>query len=68
MKTNNVPVLFAVTLLFFAMVPLMSSAGVPEGELYEVGPLKPVDSTLKVKVGDTAPDFTLRLFRAGPSP
>lgn len=65
MKTNNVPVLVAVTLLFFAMVPLMSSAGVPEGELYEVGPLKPVDSTLKVKVGDTAPDFTLRAVSGG---
>ncbi|MBF0552625.1 MAG: peroxiredoxin [Deltaproteobacteria bacterium] len=27
--------------------------------IYEVGKLKPVDSRLKVKVGDVAPDFTL---------
>jgi peroxiredoxin (alkyl hydroperoxide reductase subunit C) len=27
--------------------------------IYKVGTLKPVDSVLKVKVGDRAPDFTL---------
>ncbi len=30
-----------------------------KGNIYQVGPLKPVDSKLKVKVGDAAPDFTL---------
>ena len=30
-----------------------------KGNIYNPGQLKPVDSTLKVKVGDLAPDFTL---------
>lgn len=30
-----------------------------KGNLYPVGILKPIDSRLKVKVGDPAPDFTL---------
>ena len=30
-----------------------------KGNIYQVGTLKPVDSVLKVKVGDKAPDFTL---------
>ncbi|WFS63281.1 peroxiredoxin [Pseudodesulfovibrio thermohalotolerans] len=32
---------------------------------YPVGHLKPTDSTLKVKVGDTAPDFTLPEINGG---
>lgn len=30
-----------------------------KGNIYQAGPLKPVDSRLKVKVGDRAPDFSL---------
>ena len=30
-----------------------------KGEIYNLGPLKPTDSVLKVKAGDKAPDFTL---------
>ena len=30
-----------------------------EGKIYAVGPLKPVDSQPKLKVGDKAPDFSL---------
>jgi len=30
-----------------------------KGNIYQVGTLKPIDSVLKVKVGDRAPDFTL---------
>ncbi len=30
-----------------------------QGSIYQVGTLKPVDSVLKVRVGDPAPDFTL---------
>lgn len=30
-----------------------------KGNIYNPGELKPIDSTLKVKVGDIAPDFTL---------
>ncbi|PKN10574.1 MAG: peroxiredoxin [Deltaproteobacteria bacterium HGW-Deltaproteobacteria-7] len=31
-----------------------------KGNIYQVGKLKPVDSILKVKVGQLAPDFTLK--------
>ncbi|NWG04434.1 MAG: peroxiredoxin [Syntrophaceae bacterium] len=34
-------------------------SNVYKGNIYQTGPLKPTDSTLKVKVGDPAPDFTL---------
>ena len=34
-------------------------AGIPQDRIFEVGSLKPLDSTLKVKVGDPAPDFSL---------
>ena len=33
---------------------------IPQDRIFEVGSLKPLDSTLKVKVGDPAPDFSLR--------
>ncbi|MBN1636766.1 MAG: peroxiredoxin [Deltaproteobacteria bacterium] len=36
-----------------------------EGSIYQVGKLKPIDSVLKVKVGDTAPDFTLQAVAGG---
>ena len=50
--------LVAAALLFGA--PSFAAAGtaVPE-QIYDPGPLKPVDSRLKVAVGDPAPDFTL---------
>ncbi|HOJ13311.1 MAG TPA: peroxiredoxin [Deltaproteobacteria bacterium] len=38
----------------------LSSAGLSREEIYQVGKLKPIDSVLKVKVGDVAPDFSLR--------
>lgn len=36
-----------------------------KGNIYNPGQLKPVDSTLKVKVGDLAPDFTLPAVSGG---
>ena len=40
-----------------------SGWGQPQGDhrdrIYQPGNLKPIDSTLKIAVGDTAPDFTL---------
>ncbi len=33
--------------------------------IYDVGHLKPLDSQLKIKVGDKAPDFTLRAVKDG---
>ena len=41
-------------------VPLARAVSdVYKGTLYQMGMLKPVDSVLRVKVGDRAPDFTL---------
>lgn len=34
-------------------------------QIYNPGPLKPLDSKLKVKVGDPAPDFKLRAVNGG---
>lgn len=36
-----------------------------KGDIYEPGTLKPVDSVLKVRVGQEAPDFTLRSVGGG---
>jgi peroxiredoxin len=52
------------TLFFLLFVPLLvsvepSHAGLRPESIYQVGTLKPVDSILKVAVGDEAPDFTL---------
>ena len=44
------------------LVPLRlfaQESGIPQDRIFEVGTLKPLDSTLKVKVGDPAPDFSL---------
>jgi len=50
--------LVAAALLFGA--PSFAAAGTAAPEqIYDPGPLKPVDSRLKVAVGDPAPDFTL---------
>ncbi len=52
-------------LVGFLAALLILSGGVPAGAqtlkdvLFDPGVLKPIDSTLKVKVGQAAPDFTL---------
>ena len=38
---------------------LAQESGIPQDRIFEVGTLKPLDSTLKVKVGDPAPEFSL---------
>src|SRR4030042_4841250 len=47
-------------LLFLFISSAFGLSDVFKDTVYNPGPLKPVDSTLKVKVGDKAPDFTLR--------
>ncbi len=49
---------------------LLGLAGVAAGQslrqgVYQTGKLKPVDSRIKVKVGDRAPDFTLPAVKGG---
>ncbi len=44
----------------FAFIPVVYAiSDAFKQNIYKVGTLKPVDSVLKVKVGDRAPDFTL---------
>ncbi|OGP58042.1 MAG: alkyl hydroperoxide reductase [Deltaproteobacteria bacterium RBG_13_49_15] len=47
-------------LLFLFISSAFGLSDVFKDTVYNPGPLKPVDSILKVKVGDKAPDFTLR--------
>jgi len=55
--------IFIITIFFAAFVLLSGSAfGLSEtfkNNIYNPGKLKPIDSVLKVKVGEKAPDFTL---------
>ncbi|MBF0112722.1 MAG: peroxiredoxin [Desulfamplus sp.] len=50
------------TLFNVAFMPSLSYSlsDIYEDKIYEIGELKPTDSQLKVKVGDIAPDFTLK--------
>ena len=53
-------VTIASSLIFFiSIMPAFSASEAFKGNIYNPGQLKPVDSTVKVKVGDLAPDFTL---------
>ncbi|MGD9046383.1 MAG: peroxiredoxin [Desulfobacterales bacterium] len=46
-------------IFFLSGTPALSVSEAFKDNIYNPGQLKPVDSTLKVKVGDLAPDFTL---------
>ncbi len=54
----NMQILLTVFLLIFSGAAFGLSEAY-KGNIYNPGILKPVDSVLKVKVGDPAPDFTL---------
>lgn len=46
-------------LVIFLITPVFGGSAAFKDNIYNPGQLKPIDSTLKVKVGDVAPDFTL---------
>ena len=52
---------FAMTglLVILSFTPAFGGSAAFKENIYNPGQLKPIDSTLNVKVGDTAPDFTL---------
>jgi len=52
--------LMIVALLDLAPVPVAARSEAYKDNLYETGILKPVDSVLTVKVGEPAPDFSLK--------
>jgi peroxiredoxin (alkyl hydroperoxide reductase subunit C) len=51
--------LAAAVLLLFHPLPSGALSGAYGNRIYDPGPLKPTDSTPRVCLGDTAPDFTL---------
>lgn len=56
--------LFCIGTIFLALDAHAVSAAL-QGKVYTVGKLKPIDSVLKVKVGDRMPDFTLPAVSGG---
>ena len=44
---------------FLPIDPALAVSAAFQGNIYDPGHLKPIDSQLKVKIGDMAPDFTL---------
>jgi peroxiredoxin len=62
MKKKRSPhiVMIIGALFFLLSVPMaFGLSDVYKGNIYQVGTLKPIDSVLRVKVGDRAPDFAL---------
>ena len=56
---------FVIAFILAAINPANSISEAYKDNIYDPGILKPVDSVLKVKVGEKAPDFTLRALSGG---
>jgi len=59
MKTSIALGLTAGIFMIFLISPAFGASAAYKNNIYNPGQLKPIDSQLKVKVGDPAPDFTL---------
>ena len=59
MKTIIAAGLMAKLFLVFLISPALGASAAYKENIYNPGQLKPIDSQLKVKVGELAPDFTL---------
>jgi peroxiredoxin (alkyl hydroperoxide reductase subunit C) len=59
MKTSIALCLTAGIFMIFLISPAFGASAAYKDNIYNPGQLKPIDSQLKVKVGDPAPDFTL---------
>ncbi|UCG10992.1 MAG: peroxiredoxin [Deltaproteobacteria bacterium] len=57
-RVSNICVALAILLVYFISPNLLWSDTL-KASIYDPGRLKPIDSVLKVKVGERAPDFTL---------
>jgi peroxiredoxin (alkyl hydroperoxide reductase subunit C) len=56
---------FVLSLILTANIQANALSNAYKDNIYDPGILKPVDSVLKVKVGEKAPDFTLRALSGG---
>jgi len=59
MKPSFACFLLTGLLVILLITPVFGGSAAFKDNIYNPGQLKPIDSTLKVKVGDIAPDFTL---------
>jgi peroxiredoxin len=62
MEKKNIVILILVLGILMMFVSIQMAFAISDaykGNIYQVGTLKPIDSVLKVKVGQPAPDFTL---------
>ena len=59
MKISNAIYILAGVIAVLLSTPALAASSAYEGNIYDPGQLKPIDSELKVKIGDPAPDFTL---------
>ena len=59
MKTSIVYCIFIAHLVILPVAHVFGASAAFKDHIYNPGQLKPIDSELKVKVGDQAPDFTL---------
>ncbi len=66
MKSNLSFAIGIFILLFFVTSPSFCGSSAFGNKIFDPGPLKPVDSVLKAKTGDKAPDFTLTSITGKP--
>ena len=59
MKTLLAPVGYTCLIFIMLAAPAFGGSSAYKENIYNPGQLKPVDSELKVEIGDPAPDFTL---------
>jgi len=59
MKTLIALIVAAGLIGILLIIPAFGASAAYKDNIYNTGQLKPIDSQLKVKVGDPAPDFTL---------
>jgi len=59
MKTSTVIGLITGLFLVVLMAPAFGASAAYQDNIYNPGQLKPIDSKLKVSIGESAPDFTL---------
>jgi len=65
MKTSNAAFIYVSLILVLLAAPAFGASAAFKENIFNPGQLKPIDSELKVKIGDPAPDFTLPSVSGG---